>query len=90
MLSSLFKTTVENLGINADLKDIINLYMKSKASANGGRTRSSLSSDSTADEITWKKYVDLMLNLLDVEKINFSIEIMHANKTISFHEVNMK
>ena len=53
------------------------------------KTKSSLEKNIYADEMTWKTFIDLLFNFLNVVKIDISIKLTHANGQETIHSVKV-
>jgi len=51
------------------------------------KTRSSIIKNITAREMTWRTFLDLVINYLDTKKVTLSITITFKNGDISTHSV---
>lgn len=93
VLSKLFRVVLKELNLLNKVEYYIDRYIrnanKNDLAVQKRKTRSSLSKNIVADEMTWKTFSDLIFNLLRVKKCRITIELFHINNTKSVHSVNM-
>ena len=53
------------------------------------KTKASITADVTATEMTWKKLLNLLFNVLQVKKLVITIKIVGEDDTESFHSITV-
>lgn len=90
ILSRLWRNILHDTHYINNLKYLVDRYVnKSKSSVNmvNRRTKSSLIKNLTAQDMSWKTFIDLIFNVLDVKFITISIKLDYADGTSSIHNV---
>ena len=53
------------------------------------KTRASITADVTATEMTWKKLLNLLFNVLQIKKLVITIKIVSEDDTESYHSITV-
>jgi len=63
--------------------------MESRVKSVKRKTKSTMMKNVTANDMTWKTFLDLMFNFIKVKKIVISIKLTHANGEDTIHNVTV-
>lgn len=63
--------------------------LKSKVKNVNRKTRGSILNNITATDMTWKVFLDLVFNVLNVVKVTVSIKLTHANGDETVHSITI-
>lgn len=63
--------------------------MESRVKAVKRKTKSTMMKNVTANDMTWKTFLDLMFNFLKVKRIIISIKLTHAGGNETIHSVTV-
>jgi len=91
ILATLFKSVIMDLNYNNKKEWLISRYINrgNMLKVMKKKTASSLSKNIESDSITWKVFIDLLLNLLNVKKCVFKIELTHSNGVVTRNQVTV-
>lgn len=97
VLAALWRKVLNDLGINhlARLSVFIDKYLQKTDPLNGEvanlrrKNKSTVNKNIVATEMTFKTFMDLMLNLLNVVKIDISVKIYFPNGEHSVHTITV-
>ena len=94
LLGRLWRSTMKELKLTHKVLWLINKYIKNADRKNikvlKKKTRSSLMNAVISEELTWKAYVDLNYNLLNVKEMTITVSLKHANGRVSHHTILTK
>ena len=91
VLAKLWKKIVKDDGHTNGIEYLTNKYLEraneivNRVQNMKKKTKSSLVKYITADDMTWKTFLDLLFNLLRVVKVEIIVKITYADGSTTFH-----
>ena len=94
ILGKLWRKIIEDRGLAHNLAYLVDEYEReSKSNDNVGvkyKPKSSIIDNITAEEMTWRNFVSVLIKILKVKNIRFVISLTHESGEVSNHAVNFK
>lgn len=91
ILSKLWRNILVDTNMDNALDYLVTRYMSdhsnSTIKADKRKTKSSIIKNITADDMTWKTFLDILFNFLRVRRIEFCVKLTRASGDISVHSV---
>jgi len=89
ILAKLWRNILEETGMVNSLDYMVKRYVNESNSIKSGKrkTKSSLINDITAPAMTFKTFMDLLLNFVKVRKVELVVKLHYANGDTSVHSV---
>jgi len=93
ILGKLWRLIIKDLGFLDHLTFFVNRYVTKTGGINNRvknarrKTKSSIITNITDEELTWKVFLDLLYNVLNVRKFTLSIKLEHANGKNTIHHL---
>lgn len=89
-LSKLWRIIVSDLNLGKRMEFLISNYIQnSKNSAIKHKTKSSMRKNITDDNITWKTFLDILFNVVDIEFMTVTVTLHHKGKSKSIHTIDI-
>jgi len=93
ILTKLWRNILHDINYINNLEYLVNRYVnKTKSSVNmvNRRTKSSLIKNITAKDMSWRTFIDLIFNVLDIKFMTISIKLDHADGTSTVHHIKYR
>lgn len=90
ILTKLWRNILHDTNYINNLEYLVNRYVnKTKSSVKmvNRRTKSSLIKNMTAKDMSWKTFVDLIFNVLDIKFMTVSIKLDYADGSSTVHHI---
>ena len=92
ILSKLFRKIMTETGLVNAVDSLVELYLKdseaqSKSSGLTPKKRSQIQTAIKEEDMTWKNFIDLVINLVRVKKIVITIDLYHTETRVTTHKV---
>jgi len=92
ILSKLFRKIMTETGLVNAVDSLVELYLKdseaqSKRSGLTPKKRSQIQTAIKEEDMTWKSFIDLVINLVRVKKIVITIDLYHTETRVTTHKV---
>lgn len=92
VLTKLWLIILRDRGYLNIMRQLITRYVDSTnltSSVTAKKTKASITADVTAPEMTWKKFLNLLFNVLRVKKLVITVKIVGEDDTESYHSVTV-
>lgn len=83
LLARLFRDIVKTTGLLNSIPVLIEKYEK-----NSSKDFSQIQTSALSEDMTWKNFVDLLLNLLEVKSFVIKIELTHKSGKVTEHKLD--
>ena len=89
VLSKLWFKILEETDLINAIVPLINRYTNKANSMKAvkTKTKSSLTKNIYSHDMTWRVFLDLMFNFINVKKMEFSVKVTHPNGDVTLHVV---
>jgi len=92
VLAKLWRKVITENNLQNSLGYLVTRYVVANSDESRtlrNKTRSTLESDISSKEMTWKKFVHLVFNYLGAIKMDIAIKLYFTNGTTSMHNISM-
>ena len=90
-LAKLWKKIIIETGMEHSLDNMINRYARKSSTMKAGKlkTKSHITKDIHSKSMSWKTFVDLLLNFVGVLKFDITIKLYYRNGDTSLHTMTI-
>ena len=92
VLTKLWLIILRDKGYLNIMRQLITRYVNNTnltSNITAKKTKASITADVTAPEMTWKKFLNLLFNVLQVKKLVITIKIVGEDDTESYHSITV-
>jgi hypothetical protein len=93
ILSNLWRKILKDLNITNKIPALVVMYLNKenmKSVKLKKKSKTSLVNDITSSNMTWKVFLNLIINLLNVNKMTFTVTLEFKNGEKSVHSIDVK